>query len=104
MSIKSIAAKLFANYIYKQTQGWVTDQAFNQQAVFNQLIQEAKLPLVNHRFDSIKTLLILPPGLGLYEDLKPYVDKVVEGQTFSGKENHCILLKHLVRPQGKTFR
>jgi hypothetical protein len=34
--------------------------------------------------------------------LKPYVDKVVAGQeTFSGKENHCILLKHLVRPQGK---
>jgi hypothetical protein len=28
------------------------------------------------------------------------VDKVVAGQeTFSGKENHCILLKHLVRPQ-----
>jgi hypothetical protein len=45
--------------------------------------------LVNHRFDSIKHLLILPRKfrLGDYEDLKPYVDKVVAGQeTFSGKK------------------
>jgi hypothetical protein len=46
MSIKSIAAKLFANHIYKQTQAW-TKPVVSQQAVFNQLIQEAKiLPLV----------------------------------------------------------
>jgi hypothetical protein len=42
MSIKSIAAKLFANYIYNKTQAWVISRVARQQAVFNQLIQEAR--------------------------------------------------------------
>jgi len=84
MSIKSIAAKLFANYIYKQTQAWATNPVATQQAVFNQLIQEAKETAFgkDHRFDLIKTFTDFAAQVPVrdYEDLKPYVDKVVAGQ------------------------
>lgn len=84
MSIKSIAAKLFANYIYKQTQAWATNPVATQQAVFNQLIQEAKETTFgkDHRFDTIKTFADFAAQVPVrdYEDLKPYVDKVVAGQ------------------------
>jgi hypothetical protein len=53
MSIKSIAAKLFANHIYK-TNNLGNQAVASQQAVFNQLIQEAKETAFgkDHRFDS----------------------------------------------------
>jgi hypothetical protein len=55
----------------------------SQQAVFNQLIQEAKETAFgkDHRFDSIKTFAdFAAVPVRDYEDLKPYVDKVVAGQ------------------------
>jgi hypothetical protein len=66
MSIKSIAAKLFANILQTNTS---FDQAVvSQQAVFNQLIQEAKETAFgkDHRFDSIKTFAdFAVQGLGI---------------------------------------
>jgi hypothetical protein len=84
MSIKSIAAKLFANYIYKQTQAWAMNPVAAQHSVFNQLIQDAKETTFgkDHRFDTIKTFADFASQVPVrdYEDLKPYVDKVVAGQ------------------------
>ncbi|MFT5254219.1 MAG: hypothetical protein ACI87N_003286, partial [Flavobacteriales bacterium] len=84
MSIKSIAAKLFANYIYKQTQAWAMNPVATQHSVFNQLIQDAKETTFgkDHRFDTIKTFANFASQVPVrdYEDLKPYVDKVVAGQ------------------------
>jgi hypothetical protein len=69
--------------LYTNKQGLGNQAVVSQQAVFNQLIQrQRKLPLVKTTvLIRLKHLLILPQvPVRDYEDLKPYVDKVVAGQ------------------------
>ena len=84
MSIKSIAAKLFAKKIYKETQAWATNPVASQKAVFRDLIQQAKDTTfgVDHHFDTIKTVEDFAKQVPIrdYEDLKPYIEKVVKGE------------------------
>ena len=84
MSIKAIAAKLFARHISKKTQVWVNNPVATQQAVFNQLIKDAKETDFgkDHNFDTIKTFADFAKLVPIrdYEGLKSYVDKVVAGQ------------------------
>ena len=84
MSIKSIAAKLFAQYIHKKTQAWARNPVATQQAVFEQLIEEAKVTQFgkDHHFEQIKTFEDFTNQVPIrdYEDLKPYVEKVVKGE------------------------
>ena len=57
MSVKSIAAKLFAKSIYKKTQAWATNPLETQQKVFQDLIRQAKETQFgkDHDFASIKS-------------------------------------------------
>jgi hypothetical protein len=84
MSIKAIAAKIFARHISKKTQAWVNNPVATQQAAFNQLIKEAMKTDFgkDHNFDTIKTFadFALQVPIRDYEGLKSYVDKVVAGQ------------------------
>lgn len=84
MSVKSIAAKLFAKKIYKKTQAWATNPVASQEAVFNSLIKEAKKTEfgIDHHFDQIKTFEDFAKNVPIrdYEDLKNYVEKVVNGE------------------------
>ncbi|SDW10917.1 GH3 family domain-containing protein [Flavobacterium degerlachei] len=84
MSVKSIAAKLFAKKIYKKTQAWATNPVASQQAVFKNLIKEAKQTDFgqDHNFAEIKTFEDFAKNVPIrdYEDLKNYVEKVVNGQ------------------------
>ncbi|MEL1242374.1 GH3 auxin-responsive promoter family protein [Flavobacterium flavipallidum] len=84
MSIKSIAAKLFAQHIHKKTQAWAKNPVATQQAVFENLIREAKQTQFgkDHHFDQIKTKDDFTKSVPIrdYEDLKPYVEKVVKGE------------------------
>ena len=84
MSIKSIAAKVFAKKIVKQTQAWAMHPAESQQKVFLSLIADAKNTDfgVDHNFSQIKTFQDFAKQVPIrdYEDLKPYVEKVVKGQ------------------------
>lgn len=84
MSIKSIAAKLFAKKIYKQTQKWASNPVETQQKVFNDLIRQAKETQFgkDHNFNSIKTFEDFSKQVPIrdYEELKPYVDLVVKGE------------------------
>ena len=84
MSIKSIAAKLFAHYIYNKTQVWVNNPEVAQEKVFKQLISEATETDFgkDHHFNAIKTHADFANQVPIrdYEDLKPYVDKVVAGR------------------------
>ncbi len=59
MSIKSIAAKLFAKKIYKKTQAWAMNPVASQEAVFKELIKEAKQTAfgIDHHFDPVLKLL-----------------------------------------------
>tara|TARA_R110000868_G_scaffold112089_2_gene302106 strand:+ start:233 stop:1720 length:1488 start_codon:yes stop_codon:yes gene_type:complete len=84
MSIKSAAAKLFAKKIYKETQSWVSNPVASQKAVFMDLIKEAKQTAfgIDHHFDTIKTFEDFANQVPIrdYEDLKPYIEKVVKGE------------------------
>jgi hypothetical protein len=84
MSIKSIAAKLFAQKIYKKTQVWATNPIASQQDVFKNLIKEAKQTQfgLDHNFAEIKTFEDFAKNVPIrdYEDLKNYVEKVVNGE------------------------
>ncbi|MEO8237303.1 MAG: GH3 auxin-responsive promoter family protein [Flavobacterium sp.] len=84
MSIKSVAAKLFASKIYYQTLAWAKKPVETQQQVFKSLIKNAKHTQFgsDHHFDKIKTVDDFQKYVPVrdYEDLKPYIDKVREGE------------------------
>jgi phenylacetate-coenzyme A ligase PaaK-like adenylate-forming protein len=84
MSLKSVAARLFAQKIYKKTQAWANNPIATQRAVFLNLIKEAKQTQFgkDHHFEAINTqedFARLVPVRD-YEALKPYVDRVVKGE------------------------
>lgn len=84
MSIKSIAAKIFAKSIHKKTQKWASNPIETQQKVFNDLIRQAKETQFgkDHKFNEIKTFEDFANQVPIrdYEELKPYVDRVVKGE------------------------
>ncbi|MGO4905327.1 GH3 family domain-containing protein [Flavobacterium sp. W20_MBD1_R3] len=83
MSIKSIAAKIFAQKIYHKTQAWSNNPIETQKKVFLQLIKEAKKTQfgVDHHFDQIKNFVDFAKQVPIrdYEGLKPYIDQAVKG-------------------------
>ncbi|SHM88431.1 GH3 family domain-containing protein [Flavobacterium xinjiangense] len=84
MSIKSVAAKLFANKIYKETQAWAKNPVATQNKVLQKLIKEAKGTQfgIDHHFDTINSSADFAKNVPVrdYEGLKTYVDKVVKGE------------------------
>ena len=84
MNLKSIAAKLFASYVNKQTQKWANNPVEAQQKVFESLLFQSKNTLFgkNHDFRDIKTFQDFAKNVPVrdYEGLKIYVDKVVKGE------------------------
>jgi hypothetical protein len=84
MSLKSLAAKIFAQRIYKKTQAWANSPVETQKAVFLNLIQQAKETQFgkDHHFNQIKTYEDFTKNVPIrdYEALKTYVDRVVKGE------------------------
>lgn len=84
MSIKSYSAKLFAALIYNKTQKWAQHPVETQQKVLEMLISEAKDTVFgrDHHFDTIKSHADFVQQVPVrdYEDLKPYVERVVKGE------------------------
>ena len=84
MSIKTIAAKLFAKYIYKKTQRWANDPINVQQLVFDDLIRSAKETQFgkDHNFASITNHSEFAKQVPVrdYEQLKTYINQMVEGR------------------------
>lgn len=84
MSIKSFAAKLFAKYIYQETQRWSNNPIPTQQRVFDQLIKFGKQTHfgADHDFDTIKTHedFVKKVPIRDYEGLKNYITRSVEGE------------------------
>ncbi|MGQ7945867.1 GH3 auxin-responsive promoter family protein [Flavobacterium sp. WC2509] len=84
MSLKSLAAKIFAQRIYKKTQAWANFPVETQKAVFLNLIQDSKQTQFgkDHHFDQIKSYEDFSKQVPIrdYEGLKPYVDRVVKGE------------------------
>ncbi|KOP37334.1 hypothetical protein DBB36_22770 [Flavobacterium sp. WLB] len=84
MSIKSIAAKIFARKIYNQTLSWANKPIETQLEVFKSLIENAKETEFgkDHNFASIKTFEDFQKNVPIrdYEDLKNYIEKVKAGE------------------------
>ncbi len=83
MSLKSIAAKIFAKRVAKKTEKWVNHPLETQDAVFKDLIKTASNTLFGkeHHFEQIKTHADFVKNVPIrdYEELKGYVEKVVAG-------------------------
>ena len=84
MSIKSLAAKLFAKFVHKKTQKWASNPIETQQKVFLDLIRQAENTQFgkDHNFSAIKTTQDFAQHVPVrdYEALKSYVDRVVNGE------------------------
>ena len=84
MSIKSLAAKIFAKIIVQKTQIWASNPVETQQRVFTDLIRQAKNTQFgkDHHFDAIKIFEDFSKNVPIrdYEALKTYVDRVVQGE------------------------
>jgi len=84
MTIKAFAAKLFAKRIHDSTQKWSANPIVTQEKVFHELLATAKETQFgkDHNFHTIKTFQEFAKQVPVrdYEQLKPYVDKVVKGE------------------------
>ena len=84
MSIKAVAAKVFARYIYGKTQKWVNNPIQTQQKVFDHLIAKASNTKFgkDHNFNAILSFEDFAKQVPIrdYEELKSYVDRVVLGE------------------------
>ncbi|MGB7786111.1 MAG: GH3 auxin-responsive promoter family protein [Salinimicrobium sp.] len=84
MSLKSLSAKIFAAYIQKRINAWASNPVETQKRVFEQLIQKAAKTEFgkDHNFAEIHTPQDFARKVPVrdYEELKPYINKVVEGQ------------------------
>ncbi len=84
MKIKSLLAKPFAGYIYKQIKKQMETAVVDQLAIFNALIKVGAKTMFGkeHGFDSIKTMedfaRLVP--IREYEQFKPYIEKIKEGK------------------------
>jgi len=84
MSIKSFSAKIFANYIRIKIDQWASHPEEVQKQVFVNLIKKAENTLFgkDHDFKNIKNYRDFAKKVPIrdYEELKPYVDKMVSGE------------------------
>lgn len=84
MSVKSIAAKVFAAIIRRRIDKWAARPQEVQEETFQHLIKKAKDTAFgkDHNFASIRTYADFVKNVPIrdYEELRPYVDKMVAGQ------------------------
>ena len=84
MSIKSVAAKIFAKIIHSKNQKWIQNPIETQHKVFLDLIRQAEKTQFgnDHNFSKIKSFNDFANQVPIrdYEELRPYVDKVVKGE------------------------
>jgi hypothetical protein len=83
MKIKSILAKPFAGYIYKQIKKGMETAEADQQAIFNSLIKTGAKTVFgkDHDFAAIKTHedFVKHVPIRDYEAFKPYIEKIKQG-------------------------
>ena len=84
MSLKSVAAKIFAARIVRKQQRWMQDPHRTQESVFRELISNAGNTAFgkDHEFDRIQSHsdFIHRVPVRDYEALRPYVERAVAGE------------------------
>ena len=83
-SFKATLSKPFAKYVAKRIQKWSSKPVETQQKVFEHLISNAKQTAFgkDHNFSTISSYADFQSNVPIrdYEDLKPYVERVVAGE------------------------
>ena len=83
MSLKALAARLFAWKVQRQSNRWIRNSVQAQERVFRHLIKAARNTSFGkeHGFDGIKTHGDFAERVPVrdYEQLRPYVEKVLKG-------------------------
>ncbi|WP_299114874.1 GH3 auxin-responsive promoter family protein [uncultured Winogradskyella sp.] len=83
-SVKAALSKPFAKYIARRIKKWASKPIETQERVFQNLISEAKYTVFgkDHNFNEIRTYedFISRVPIRDYEELKPYVERVVAGE------------------------
>ena len=84
MSLKSVAAKIFAKKIAKKTTKWINNPIRTQEKVFKEILQKAAATEFgkDHDFSGIESHVDFIKNVPIrdYEALKGYVEKVVAGE------------------------
>ena len=84
MTIKSMLAKPFANYIYKGIRKGMHTALADQEAILQDLIRTAKVTEFGkeHHFTEINDYASFRQAVPLrdYEQFRPYIDKIKEGR------------------------
>jgi len=85
MSLKTIAAKIFAKKVLRKIKKWSSNPVETQQKVFENLIDQASNTVFgkDHEFSNIHNYADFQQKVPVrdYEALRPYVDRVVQGET-----------------------
>lgn len=85
MSLKTIAAKIFAKRIYRKTIKWANNPLKTQEAVFKSLLKNGSKTKFgkDHDFQSINSIKDFADKVPIrdYEELKHYVQEVVDGKS-----------------------
>ena len=84
MSIKSMLAKPFANYIYKQNKKNMENAVQDQQAILNNLLKIGRLTTFgkDHNFNDINAYNEFTKAVPIrdYEQIKDYIQQIKEGK------------------------
>lgn len=84
MGLKSALSKVFASFVVKGIDKWKYDAVSVQERTLQQLINEAKNTVFgkDHYFEDIKNYNDFKAKVPVrdYEDLKPYIERVVAGE------------------------
>ena len=84
MSIKSMLAKPFANYIYKQNKKNMENAVQDQQAILNNLLKIGRLTTFgkDHNFNNVNTYNEFSKAVPVrdYEQIKDYIQQIKDGK------------------------
>jgi len=84
MAIKSVLSKIFASFVVKGIEKWKFNAVDAQERTLQMLVKEASHTVfgVDHHFSEIKNYQDFKARVPVrdYEDLRPYIDRVVAGE------------------------
>lgn len=84
MAIKSVLSKVFASFVVKGIEKWKANAVAAQERTLKQLVAQASDTVFgnDHHFSEIKTYEDFKARVPIrdYEDLRPYIDRVVAGE------------------------